>query len=77
MLKEGGKYDPHEYSYDYPPPYIPRRYTFEIDERVDAQGNVVRPLDQNQAREVVRILAQRAFRGGRGLPAVVDRQRQP
>jgi N-methylhydantoinase A len=43
VLKEGGKYDPHDYSYDYPPPYIPRRYTFEIDERVDAQGNVVRP----------------------------------
>jgi N-methylhydantoinase A len=61
VLKEGGKYDPHDYSYDYPPPYIPRRYTFEIDERVDAQGNVVRPLDQNQAREVVRILAQRHF----------------
>ena len=61
VLKEGGKYDPHDYSYDYPPPYIPRRYTFEIDERVDAQGNVVRPLDQNQARDVVRILAQRHF----------------
>src|ERR1700726_1001772 len=51
VLKEGGKYDPHDYSYDYPPPYIPRRYTFEIDERVDAQGNVVRPLDQNRARD--------------------------
>jgi N-methylhydantoinase A len=61
VLKEGGKYDPHDYSYDYPPPYIPRRYTFEIDERVDAQGNIVRPLDQNQAREVVRTLAQRQF----------------
>jgi N-methylhydantoinase A len=61
VLKEGGKYDPHDYSYDYPPPYIPRRYTFEIDERIDAQGNVVRPLDRNQAREVVRTLAERKF----------------
>jgi N-methylhydantoinase A len=61
VLKEGGKYDPHDYSYDYPPPYIPRRYTFEVDERIDAQGNVVRPLDQNQAREVVRTLAERQF----------------
>ena len=75
VLKEGGKYDPHDYSYDYPPPYIPRRYTFEIDERVDAQGNVVRPLDRNQAREVVHT-AEHAIRGGRGLPAVVDRQRR-
>jgi N-methylhydantoinase A len=61
VLKEGGKYDPHDYSYDYPPPYIPRRYTFEIDERVDAQGTVIRALDRNQAREVIRTLAQRKF----------------
>ena len=61
MLKEGGKYDPHDYSYDYPPPYIPRRYTFEIDERIDAQGNVVRALDRQQARDVVRTLKEREF----------------
>jgi N-methylhydantoinase A len=61
VLKEGGKYDPHDYSYDYPPPYIPRRYTFEIDERIDSQGNVVRPLDHQQARTVVLALKQRKF----------------
>ena len=61
VLKEGGKYDPHDYSYDYPPPYIPRRYTFEIDERIDAQGNIVRALDRNQAQDTVRTLAQRKF----------------
>jgi N-methylhydantoinase A len=61
VFKEGGKYDPHDYSYDYPQPYIPRRYTFEIDERIDAQGNVVRPLDTAQAGEVVRTLKQRKF----------------
>lgn len=61
VLKEGGKYDPHDYSYDYPPPYVPRRYTFEIDERVDAQGNVVRPLDRKQAYDVIRALRERRF----------------
>ena len=61
VLKEGGKYDPHDYSYDYPPPYIPRRYTFEIDERIDSQGNVVRPFDHQQAREVIRTLKERKF----------------
>jgi N-methylhydantoinase A len=61
VLKEGGKYDPHDYSYDYPPPYIPRRYTFEIEERIDSQGNVVRPLDRQQARGVARILREREF----------------
>ena len=59
VLKEGGKYDQHDYSYDYPQPYIPRRYTFEIDERIDAQGNVVRALDLEQARQVVRTLKER------------------
>ena len=61
VLKEGGKYDPHDYSYDYPPPYIPRRYTFEIDERIDAQGNVVRPLDRAQTRAIMRTLRERNF----------------
>ncbi len=61
VLREGGKFDPHDYSYDYPEPYIPRRYTFEIDERIDAQGNVVRALDVAQAREIARTLKERGF----------------
>ena len=61
VLKEGGKYDPHDYSYDYPAPYIPRRHTFEIDERIDAQGEVVRPLDEAQARSVLATLKERGF----------------
>ena len=61
VLKEGGKYDPHDYSYDYPAPYIPRRHTFEIDERMDAQGEVVRTLDDGQARTVLAALKERGF----------------
>src|SRR5262245_51699421 len=40
VLKEGGKYDPHDFSVDYPEPYIPRRYTFEIAERVSSEGEM-------------------------------------
>jgi N-methylhydantoinase A len=61
VLKEGGKYDPHDYSYDYPAPYIPRRHTYEIDERIDAQGDIVRPLDERQARDVLATLKERGF----------------
>src|SRR5262245_25675395 len=61
VLREGGKFDPHDYSYDYPKPYIPRRYTFEIDERIDVQGNIVRPLDARQARDIARTLKERGF----------------
>ncbi len=61
VLKEGGKFNPHDYSMDYPDPYIPRRYTFEIDERVGAQGEVVAPLDEAQARATIETLEVRGF----------------
>jgi N-methylhydantoinase A len=61
VFKEGGKHGPHDYSYDYPQPYIPRRYTFEIDERIGSGGDIVRPLDEAQARSVVETLKARGF----------------
>lgn len=61
VFKEGGKHGPHDYSYDYPQPYIPRRRTFEINERIGASGEVVRPLDEAQAREVIQTLKDRGF----------------
>jgi N-methylhydantoinase A len=61
LLKEGGKPDAHDYSYDYPEPYVPRRYSFEIDERVDGAGTVIRPLDEQQAEGVLRTLKERGF----------------
>jgi N-methylhydantoinase A len=61
VLKEGGKHGPHDYSYDYPQPYIPRRHTFEIEERIGSAGEVVRPLDEAQARGVLETLKERGF----------------
>lgn len=61
VFKEGGKHGPHDYSYDYPQPYIPRRYTFEIDERIGAGGEVVRPLDNAQVRSVLETIRDRGF----------------
>ena len=55
-FKEGGKHGPHDYSYDYPDPYVPRRLSFEISERVSAEGEVVIPFDEAQAREVIETL---------------------
>ena len=60
-LKEGGKHGPHDYSYDYPDPYIPRRYTFEIEGRIGAQGEEVVPVSPKQIRQVVGTLKQRGF----------------
>ena len=57
VLKEGGKPNPHQLDVDYPEPYIPRRLTFEIPERIGADGEVVTPFDDAAARAVVRRLA--------------------
>jgi N-methylhydantoinase A len=61
VLKEGGKHGPHDYSYDYPDPYIPRRYTFEIAERIGSEGEVVRLIDLAAARATLETLKLRKF----------------
>lgn len=61
LLKEGGKFNPHDFSVDYAPPYIPRRYTFELPERVGADGSVVIPLDEARAREIIAEIGRRGF----------------
>jgi N-methylhydantoinase A len=53
VFREGGKLHPFDLRHDYAPPYIPRRLTFEIDERILADGNVAIPLDDGQVREVL------------------------
>lgn len=61
VLKEGGKFDPHDFSQPYPEPYIRRRDTFEITGRIDAEGGVVTPLDVEATRRTLRKLATRGF----------------
>jgi N-methylhydantoinase A len=48
--REGGSLRPYDYTRPFPDPYVPRRYTFEIDERVDADGNVAVALDEDEVR---------------------------
>lgn len=45
LLREGGKLDPFR-QMPYPPPYVPRYLTFEIRERIDSEGTVFLPLDE-------------------------------
>jgi len=61
VTREGGKFGPHDFSYDFPKPYIARRHTFEIRERVSSEGAIVTPLDEAQARSVVRRLVEEGF----------------
>ncbi|WP_088562066.1 hydantoinase/oxoprolinase family protein [Arboricoccus pini] len=53
VLKEGGKHFPHDFATDYPAPYIPRRHTFEIRERMSSEGTASIPFDEAQARTIL------------------------
>jgi N-methylhydantoinase A len=59
VLREDGKTNPYDLAARYPEPYIPRRLTFEIHERIDSEGQVVIPLDRRQASQVLEGLRKR------------------
>ncbi len=50
VRREGGSLRPYDYTRAFPAPYVPRRLTLEIPERIDAQGRVVSVLDEPAAR---------------------------
>ena len=45
LFREGGRRDLFNWR-DYPDPYVPRALTFEVPERIGAQGEIVVPLDE-------------------------------
>jgi len=61
VTREGGKFGPHDFSYDFPKPYIARRHTFEVGERVSSEGEIVTELDEAGARELARKLVDDGF----------------
>ena len=46
VLREGGKLNPFDFRHSYPAPYVPRRLTFEVVERIDSEGQITVPLDE-------------------------------
>ena len=56
-LREGGKEDPFNTHVDYPEPYVPRYLTATVTERINAEGGVEIPLDEDEVRRVLRQLA--------------------
>ncbi|MEE2983102.1 MAG: hydantoinase/oxoprolinase family protein [Pseudomonadota bacterium] len=53
LLKEGGKAEPHNLEMEYPDPYIPRRLTFEVPERINAEGGVETAFDEDAVRTLL------------------------
>jgi N-methylhydantoinase A len=53
LIREGGKEDSYTLVADYPEPFVPRALTFEIDERITAEGDIFRPLDRDSVTRVI------------------------
>ena len=68
VFREGGKLRPFDFRQPYPEPYIPKRLTFEVPERISSEGEVVRDLREADAIAVLREVA------AAGVEAVVNRQ---
>jgi N-methylhydantoinase A len=61
LFREGGKANPSDFSKEFPQPYIPRRHTFEIDERIAADGSVFDALDEAQVESILQRLKREDF----------------
>jgi N-methylhydantoinase A len=48
------RYAPYDIFAEFPEPLVPRRLRFEVDERIRSDGSVLKPLEPNEAREVVK-----------------------
>ena len=57
LIREGGgRGKPLDYTHAYPDPYIPRALSFEVPERIRADGSVAEPLDEAAVIEIVATL---------------------
>jgi N-methylhydantoinase A/oxoprolinase/acetone carboxylase beta subunit len=50
------RYAPYDIFSEYPKPLVPRQYRLEVDERVRSDGTILKPLDPEDAKQVVRDL---------------------
>jgi N-methylhydantoinase A len=58
LLREGGRTDIFDYRQPYPEPYVPRSLTFEVPERIGAEGQVIEPLDEAAVRSTIERLVE-------------------
>lgn len=61
LFKEGGKLDGHRWDIDFPKPYIARRHTFQVPERITSEGTVHRQLDEAGVGEILAELKRKKF----------------
>ncbi|HEY2437216.1 MAG TPA: hydantoinase/oxoprolinase family protein, partial [Solirubrobacteraceae bacterium] len=57
-FRMGGREQPFRHDREFPAPYVPRELTFQVPERVDWRGTVIRPLDEAAVARVAEQLLQ-------------------
>ena len=57
LFREGGRIEIFNFTVEYPDPYVPRALTFQVPERIGADGSVVTPLDEAATVEIISKLA--------------------
>jgi len=50
------RYAPYDIFAEFPKPLVPRRFRLEVDERIRSDGTILKPLDKEEARNVVKKL---------------------
>lgn len=53
VLRDGGRSEPFNHTVPYPDPYVPRRLTFEVPERIGPAGDIIAPFDEKAAIELM------------------------
>ena len=53
LFREGGRIEIFNFTVEYPDPYVPRALTFQVPERIGADGAVVAPLDEAATVEII------------------------
>jgi N-methylhydantoinase A len=59
VLREGGKQNPFDFRGQYPEPYVPRRLTFEVIERINSEGEILLDLDEGDVVRIARELREK------------------
>lgn len=63
LFREGGKEHPFDWDLDYPEPFVPRRLTFAVKERISPEGEVLTGLDEDEVRTAIAELRGLAVEG--------------
>ena len=53
LFREGGRIEIFNFTVEYPDPYVPRALTFQVPERIGADGAIVSPLDEAATVEII------------------------